>query len=126
MCDLDDVRRIGGRLPGCSESGPQFSLCVTVKGKSKGFVWEWMECIEPKKPKVPNPEVLAISVANLMIKDCLIEDIGKAFVHDSHYDGYPAILVRLSMIDFCKLEEMVVEAWKLKVDKATLRGWEGL
>jgi len=38
----------------------------------KGYAWVWMERVTPKTPRVPNPAVLAVRVANLVEKDVLI------------------------------------------------------
>ena len=40
--------------------------------KRKGFAWVWMERLEPKKPRVPNHDVLAVRVANEAEKQMLI------------------------------------------------------
>ena len=42
------------------------------KGKLRGLAWAWNERIEPKKPGVPNPEVLAVRVASLPEKEELL------------------------------------------------------
>ena len=63
MADQDDVRRIALSLPGTREADDHFGFSVLNKGKPKGFVWAWNERVEPKKPKVPNPEVVAVRVA---------------------------------------------------------------
>lgn len=118
MPDLEDVKRIGKTLDGTEiGEGLQFALSILHKGKSKGYAWTWMERVEPKKPKVPNPDVLAISVPNLEIKEMLCSLPLDCFVYDSHYDGFPAILIRLSKIDLETLEEWITEAWKTKRSK---------
>ena len=56
MADQDDVRRIARSLPGAfEESGGRFAFSVLNKGKAKGFVWVWLERIQPKTPRVPQP-----------------------------------------------------------------------
>lgn len=90
---------------------------VKAKGKEKGFAWAWAERVEPKKAKVRNPEVFAFCVANLTIKEMILGAGGGQFVHDPHYNGYPAVTVRLTEIDFTELEDLVVEAWKCKAPR---------
>ena len=63
MATQDDVRRIALSLPQTSEAADHFGFGVLNKDKVKGFAWTWNERIEPKKPRVPNPEVLAVRVA---------------------------------------------------------------
>ena len=64
-----DVRRIALSLPQTEEAVDRFAFSVRTKGKLKGFVWVWMERIEPKKPRVPQPDVIAVRVASLAEKD---------------------------------------------------------
>jgi hypothetical protein len=34
------------------------------------------------------------------------------FFTEPHYNGFPAVLVRLSEVDVAELEELVTEAWR--------------
>ena len=54
-----------------------------------------MERVTPKKPRVPQPKVIAVRVANLVDKDFLLRLNPEQFFTEPHYDGFPAILVRL-------------------------------
>ena len=72
MADQDDVRRIALALPETSEADDHFSFSVASKGKKKGFVWAWNERVEPKKPRVPRPDVVAIRVADRLEKEALL------------------------------------------------------
>ena len=121
MANLDDVRRFATALPGVNASPEGTAFSVTVKGKEKGFAWVWNERVELKKPKVPNPEVWAISVPNLMAKDLLIEESPEKYVIDPHYQGYPAVLVRLSEVTADELEDLLIEGWKTKATDALLK-----
>jgi hypothetical protein len=58
MSDQADVRRIALSLPGAVAEG----LGYRVNGKQ--FVWTYPEKVHPKKPRVPNPEVLCVRVAD--------------------------------------------------------------
>src|SRR5690348_9595451 len=66
VANQDDVRRIALALPGVTEhKGPHSSgFSVGSKGKQKGLVWVWRERVDPKKPRVPNPDVLVVRVAD--------------------------------------------------------------
>ena len=114
MANLDDVRRIGAQLPGVTCSEERFGLTMVVKGKAKGLVWSWSERVHPKKPKVINDSVLAIVVRNLTEKDILYESNPELFVTDPHYNGFPAVLVRIEAIGVELLEDLIVEAWRTK------------
>lgn len=122
MATLDDIRKIAARLPGTEISEEErFGLSVPVKGKPKGYVWAWMERVDPKKPKVVNNEVLAIVVPNLTAKELVISASPEKFVDDPHYNGYPAVLARLEAFELEELEDLILEAWKTKAPKALLR-----
>lgn len=124
MTTHDDIRRIVGQLPGAVEGDEErFGFSVPVKGKHKGFVWTWAERVEPKKPKVINNRVIAVSVPNLMVKEALIAENSEAFFDEDHYRNYPAILVRLDFITPDELEPLLVEAWKNKAPKDLLAMW---
>lgn len=119
MATLEDVRRIASRLPGAIEGeGAQFGFGVEVKGKVKGFVWIWMERIDPKKPRVANPSVLAIVTPGLGAKDVLMASEPEKYVVDPHYNGFPAVLVRLEAVGIEELEDLLTEAWRCKAPKA--------
>ncbi len=119
MATQDDVRRIAMALPEVGESGDRFAFSVSEKGKEKGIAWVWMERLHPKKARVPNPEVLAIRVADLSEKEMLLaSDDGSKFFTEPHYNGYPAILVRLEAIDVDELEELITDAWCCQAPKA--------
>lgn len=119
MATHDDIRRIASNLPGAVESaeGP-FSYSVTHKGKAKGFLWTWMERVDPKKSRVPNEGVLAIVVKDNDIKQILLGYDDQKIFTEPHYNGFPAILVRLAAIDNELLEDLVVEAWRCKAPPA--------
>jgi hypothetical protein len=72
MATQADVRRIALSLPQTEEAVDRFAFSVRNKGKLKGFVWVWMERIEPKKPRAPQPDVIAVRVASLAEKDRIL------------------------------------------------------
>jgi len=106
------VRRIALSFPGASEAKGRFAFEVLNKGKLKGFVWVWMERIVPKKPRVANPGVIAVRVPNLADKDLLISAEPTKFFTEPHYDGYPAVLVRLAAVEVADLRPLIAEGWR--------------
>ena len=117
MATHADVRRIAAALPGVEESTERFGFSVENKGKAKGFLWVWMERVDPKKPRVPNSGVIALRVANLAQKDLIIASSPKKFFTEPHYNGFPAILVRLDEVDIADLHSLVPEAWRCVAPK---------
>jgi hypothetical protein len=69
MATQEGVRRIALSLPQASQAADHFGFGVLSNGKLRGFAWAWNERIARDKPRVPNPEVLAVRVASLAEKD---------------------------------------------------------
>jgi hypothetical protein len=125
VADQDTVRRIALALPDAGESEDRFAFYVLNRGKRKGFAWVWMERVEPKKPRVPQPGVIAVRVANLDEKDALLGMDPTKFFTEPHYNGYPAVLVRLSAVDEDELEDLIVEAWRCQATRALVKQLDG-
>jgi len=117
MADQDDVRRIALSLPETEEGQDRFAFSVRNRGKLKAFVWVWLERVEPKKARVPRPDVVAVRVANLNEKDALLSMDTTKFFTEPHYNGFPAVLVRLLAVDAGELEELITEAWRCQAPK---------
>jgi hypothetical protein len=107
-----DVRRIALALPETEEADGHFAFSVWNKKKLKGFAWVWMERVVPKKPRIANPAVLAVRVANLGQKDALLAAQPKKFFTEPHYNGFPAVLVRLSEVKVSELRTLLEEGWR--------------
>jgi len=114
----DDIRRIALALPETTQDPNGFRFFVD----GKQFVWSWQERVHPNRPRVPNAEVAAVRVANESDKEVLIEMDPDVFFTEPHYDGYPAILVRLPAIDLGLLGVIVTDAWRSRAPKRLLGG----
>ena len=112
MATQADVRRIALSLPEAEEEQGRFAFGIRVKGKLKGFAWVWLERLDPKKARVPNPKVLAVRVANLNEKNLMIAAEPAKFFTEPHYNGYPAVLVRLAEVSAKELRPLLMEAWR--------------
>ena len=124
MADQDDVRRIAMALPETVEHEDRFAFSVPNKGKNKAIAWVWGERVEPKKPRVPNPSVLAVRVANQTEKEMLLAADEKKFFTEPHYNGFPAVLVRLAAIDADELAELITDAWRCQAPKALVKAFD--
>ena len=118
MADQKDVRQIALSLPGTSEEEGRFAFNVLNKGKQKGFVWVWLERVEPKKPRVPRADVLAVRVRHQAEKHALIGGDPDRFFTEPHYNGFPAVLVRLPKVTKAQLAKLIVEAWQCQAPAA--------
>ena len=112
MATRANVRRIALSLPGVEEAADKFAFSVANKGKQKGFVWVWMERVTPKKPRVPNRGVIAVRVANNGQKEALLSADPEKFFTEPHYNGFPAVLVRLDAVTVADLKVLIAEAWR--------------
>ena len=117
MADQSDVRRVALSLPGTREAEDRFAFSVENKGKQKGFAGVWAERVEPKKPRVPRPDVLAVRVADRHEKEALLAADDAKFFTEPHYNGFPAVLVRLPAIGADELTELIIDAWRMVVPK---------
>jgi hypothetical protein len=71
-------------------------------------------------------DVLMFRVADLGVKELMLADEGGVFFTTPHFDGYPAVLVRipdLARLDRDELEDMVVEAWLTRAQKRVAKAW---
>jgi hypothetical protein len=124
MATQDDVRRICATLPGATEGEEHFGFAVPVKGKMKGFVWSWAERVHPRKARVVNDGVLAVRVPDLAAKEIILSLESEAFFTEPHYNGFPAILVRLAAIKPAELEALVIDAWRCTAPAALIREYD--
>jgi hypothetical protein len=117
MANQADVRRIALSLPQAEEESNHFAFSVPNKGKLKRFVWVWMERVEPKKPRVPQPDAIAVRVASLAEKDRLLALDPTKYFTEPHYDGFPAVLVNLPAMTVRELKPLITEAWRCQAPK---------
>jgi hypothetical protein len=112
MATWKDVRRIGRSLPGVSVGNEGFGLSVLSKGKHKGFAWVWRERTDPNKPRVANPGVIAVRVRDQPEKAALLAGDPERFFTEPHYNGFPAVLVRLAAVNSAQLRQLLLEGWR--------------
>jgi hypothetical protein len=70
-------------------------------------------------------DVLMFRVADLGVKELLLADEREIFFTTPHFDGYPAVLMHipdLARLDRDELEDLVVEAWLTRAQKARREG----
>jgi len=124
MATQEDVRRIALALPGTIAATQGFAFSVEHKGKAKGYVWVWMERVDPRKPRVPQPQVIAARVADQVEKASLLAADPDKFFTEPHYHGFPAVLVRLPEISEPELRQVLVEAWRCMAPKDLVAAYD--
>ena len=118
MATWDDVRAIVASLP-----EPEPGSMYDAKGwriRGKAFAWERplrKADLAALGESAPTGDVLAATVGDLGVKEALLADDPDVYFTTPHFDGYPAILVRLERIGRQELRELLVEAWLARAPK---------
>jgi hypothetical protein len=71
-------------------------------------------------------DVLMFRVPDLGVKELLLADSRGVYFTTPHFDGYPAVLMRipdLARVDREELYDLVVEAWLTKAQKRVAKAW---
>jgi hypothetical protein len=71
-------------------------------------------------------DVFMFRVADLDVKDLLLGDDRGIYFTTPHFDGYPAVLVRIPQLirlDRDELGDLVAEAWLTRAQKRVARAW---
>lgn len=118
MANWEDVRRIALGLPETEESESRGLPQWKVRGK--GFVWERplrKGDYEALRGDAPDGPILGVRTPDVMVKEALVSDDPAVYFTTPHFDGWPAVLVRLEEILVDELEELIVEAWITQAPK---------
>jgi hypothetical protein len=115
----DDVRRVAIALPEAvepDEAGEHREWRV----RGKLFAWERplrrgdREALGDAAPEGP---ILAVRVSDEGVKQALVADDPQVYFTTPHFDGYPAVLVRLERIPVDELDELVTDGWLSRAPK---------
>jgi hypothetical protein len=124
MADLDEL----------ALSLPQVTKEISDDGRPSYLVHGKMFCFHrSRRPDAVDPEtgerlsdVLMFRVDGLDVKDLMVADERGVFFTTPHFNGYPAVLMRipdLARIDREELFEVVVEAWLTRAQKRVAKAW---
>ncbi|GGR94350.1 hypothetical protein GCM10010169_43590 [Micromonospora fulviviridis] len=119
MATWDDVRRIALALPETTERGSHDDL-PAWRVRDKLFVWERplrRADLDALGNAAPDGPILGARVPDLGAKEALLADDPEVYFTTPHFDGYPAVLVRLDRIGVEELTELVTEAWHARAPK---------
>jgi hypothetical protein len=111
MPTWDDVVAIGTRLPGVEVATSYGTPALRVAGR---FMCRMRT----------DPEALVLRVVDLGEREALLQGQPDAFFTTPHYDGYPAVLVRLETVDAGELAELLEEAWRLRAPKRVIAAYD--
>ena len=122
MATWADVERVVAGLPAVTSQQSWGATMWCVGGK--GFVWERpLRRADLAELGVAEQEgeVLGARVADEGEKLALLAEDPSVFFTVHHFDGYPAVLVRLDRIEIDRLTELVTEAWLDRAPKRLVR-----
>ncbi len=75
-------------------------------------------------PAAPQGEILAVRTMDLEAKDELLATDAGVFFTTPHFDGYPAVLIRLTELDAAELPGLLTDAWRRQAPKSLVKAWE--
>ena len=118
MATWYDVARIVGELALTSEASPH-----EWRVGKKLLTWERplrpsdREALAQSGVEPPEGDILGVRVSDEGVKFALIADEPGVYFTTPHFDGYPAVLVRLAEIAVRDLVEVITEAWLTQAPK---------
>ena len=126
MATWDDVASIVGELQLTEERSPH-----EWRVGKKLVVWERplrrsdREALAALGVEPPEGDILGARVADEGVKFALIADEPDVYFTTPHFDGYPAVLVKLAEIDKVGLRDLIVEAWLTLAPKRLVQEFLG-
>ena len=111
MATWDDVVEIGTRFPGV-EVGTSYGT-PSMKVRTK-FLCRLRA----------NPDALVVRTIDLADAEALLKGQPDVFFITPHYENYPAVLVRLDVIDPGQLAELIEDAWRLQAPKRVVAAFD--
>ena len=118
MATWDDVAGVVGELQLTEERSPH-----EWRVGKKLIAWERplrksdYDALAAVGVEPPRGDILGVRVADEGVKFALIADEPELYFTTPHFDGYPAVLVKLAAIDERGLRELIVEAWLTQAPK---------
>jgi hypothetical protein len=124
MADLDEL----------AMAMPQTTKEVSEDGRPAYLVHGKRFCLQrSRRPDAVDAEtgerlddVLMFRVADLEVKELILTDGRGVYFTTPHFNGYPAVLVRirdLGRLDRDELQELVAEAWLTRAQKRVAKAW---
>jgi hypothetical protein len=99
---FDIVRRIGRELPDVEELTMYGAPALKVHGT-------FLACMASHKSAEPNTLVVRVDFDQ---REALIADDPRTYYLTPHYQDYPSVLVRLSVIEPEALRDLLMSAWR--------------
>ena len=125
MATWRDVRKLALSLPGVIEESTAREKPAWLVNK-KFFAWE-----RPLRPsdiaalgdKAPTGPILGVRTTDLEMKEVLLASAPGIYFTTPHFNGYPAVLVRLQKIGIKELKKLLEEAWLGRAPKRAVTAY---
>ena len=121
MATWADVRSILKALPETVETSPR-----SWRVKTKHLAWERplrRADLEALGKDAPTGHILGAWVPDLDAKEALLAARPRVYFTTPHFNGYPAVLVRLAAIGTAELRRLLTEAWLNRAPVRTRRAY---
>ena len=113
---------------------PQTTKEVSEDGRPSYLVHGKMYCFHrSRRPDAVDPasvermaDVLMFRVADLDVKELILSDDRGVYFTTPHFNGYPAVLMRIPSLERLEreeLRELVAEAWLTRAQKRVAKAW---
>jgi hypothetical protein len=125
MASWRDVRRFALGLPGATEETTSSSNSAWIVNK-KLFTWERplrRSDLAALGDDAPSGPILGVRTADLEVKEVLLASDPDVFFTTPHFDGYPAVLIRLERIARKELKDVITEAWLARAPKRVVNAF---
>ena len=124
---MNDLDELALSLPGATKE-------VTDDGRPSYLVHGKRFCLQRgRRPDAVDAatgerldDVLMFRVEDLDVKELLLSDARGIYFTTPHFDGYPAVLLRipdLARLDREELHDLVAEAWLTRAQKRVAKQW---
>lgn len=121
MATWDDIRTIVADLPDTVEVSEH-----SWRVRTKTVAWE-----RPLRPSdlaalggsAPRGDILGVRTQDVGAKEALLAEDPRVYFTTPHFDGYPAVLVRLAKISTAELREILRDAWLAQAPKRLARAY---
>ena len=111
MASWEDVVEIGRRFPGVEEGTSYGTPSLSVRKK---FLCRLRT----------NPDALVMRVIDLADAEALLKGQPDVFFITPHYANYPAVLVRMDVVEAEQLAELIEDAWRLSAPKRLVAAYD--
>lgn len=125
MSTWRDVRRFAMALPGVVESRSRSGRRAWLVDK-KAFTWErplGKADLDALGKEAPDGPILGVCTDGLEMKDALLASRPNVYFTTPHFNGYPAVLLRLPKISAAALKDAIVEAWFTRAKKRDVEAY---